>query len=199
MSLGISARDIQTLHHSLARRRDQAHEAKTKKEVTVGTVVRTALVGGSAMAIATVQTRFPSTLNVGPVPTAFGLAALLHAAGFLGWGGKYDEALHAAGDGVFAYYLATVGAGIGTSMAAKAAATTTAVTKTSGFGALGGYGYSGYRPQGASTWRRTLSAYDLHNLAQQRRAAGVHVAPQAGVHPYAAGVHQAGVHSASYA
>lgn len=98
----------------------RARTITEKSEETVGQVIRTMEVGGSAFTAGVLKGRY-GTVEIAGVPADLGAAVVLHGIGFLG-GGKYKEHLHAFGDGVLASYLTAVGAGIGDRMARESAA-----------------------------------------------------------------------------
>jgi hypothetical protein len=59
---------------------------------------------------------------LGPVPADLLAGVALHALGFAGIAGKYDDDLHNFGDGVLSGYFVQLGAGFGAQWAEKSGA-----------------------------------------------------------------------------
>ena len=119
MSTNISVAEAQDYRRKALSMIARAKTALEKADVAVEKVVHATVTGGSAFMFGVIQGRYGQVEFVG-VPADLGAAVLLHAAGFMGVGGKASEYLHAAGNGALACYLTTLGRGVGVDWKARA-------------------------------------------------------------------------------
>jgi len=101
---------------ALKRAQGALAKARERTEEAVGTVVQTMEVGSTAFALGFVNGRYGGIELMG-VPLELVVAGGAHALGFLGV--PQAEDLHNMGDGALAAFAATLGAGIGTDVAAR--------------------------------------------------------------------------------
>ena len=119
MAVNLSQTEVLDLRRRAESAISRARSALAKADVAVDKVVHATVTGGSAFMFGVVQGRYGGVEIVG-VPVDLGAAVLLHAAGFMGIGGKASEYMHAAGNGALASYLTTLGRGVGVEWKARA-------------------------------------------------------------------------------
>lgn len=105
------------------RLRNRVKNLGKKTDEVVGQAVHTAEVGSAAFLAGVIQGKYEDVEIVG-VPLELALALSLHAAAFMGLGGRMAPHLHGFADGFFGAYMAGLGVGIGVKMRQKATATT---------------------------------------------------------------------------
>lgn len=91
---------------------------KEKGQETLGNVLQTVEVGGTAFAFGFMRGKMGDQngdLDVVGVPASLGSAVALHGLGFLGVFGKHSEHAHNLGDGALAEYAAVQGMKLGAS------------------------------------------------------------------------------------
>jgi len=110
----------------------RARNITEKSEETIGQVIQSAEINGTAFAAGVVKGRFGAIEVVG-VPADLGAAVAGHALAFFG-GGKYKEHIHNVSDGVLASYMTALGAGIGARMAQEMARSQTGTAASTSAG-----------------------------------------------------------------
>lgn len=89
---------------------------KEKGQETLGSVLQTVEVGGTAFAFGFMRGKMGDTngdLDVVGVPASLGTGILMHGLGFMGVFGKHSEHAHNVGDGAIAEYAAVQGMRMG--------------------------------------------------------------------------------------
>lgn len=112
---------------------------RKKAEKVTERAVHTVEVGAGAFAFGVLQGRSqdPEGVRLFGVPIDLLSGITLHAAGFLGLGGKMSSHLHGFGDGALASYLTTMGRGVGRTWAAKSGSGTGVLENQHTMGAIG--------------------------------------------------------------
>jgi len=100
-----------SVKEQLERLKARANSMKEKATETMGQVLQTAEIGGTAFVFGYLRGRMGDDngdLVVAGVPVGLGTGILLHLAGFAGLFGKHDEHAHNLGDGAVSEYLAVL-------------------------------------------------------------------------------------------
>lgn len=126
--LAISRSDAERLLKTAQNARASIKRARERADEAIGRIVQTTEIGSAAFVMGVVNGRW-SGVEVLGVPLDLLAGGGLHVLGFMGIA---PDHLHNFADGSLASYTATIGAGIGREMAAKAAAVPPAAS---------GYGY----------------------------------------------------------
>lgn len=113
MSFHITRRDMDKAMSAFRSARDTLAPHKARVESVAGQAVQSGVINGAAFLTGLAQGRFGPMLLPGGIPAAAAVGAGLHVAGFFGLGGKHNEALHNAADGMLASYSHLLGMGFG--------------------------------------------------------------------------------------
>lgn len=115
MGMNLSRRDLDRTHAALRRHTAMAERDQARTESYMGQLTQSAEIGAGALAAGVMSGRFGNMDLFGLIPSDLLVGLGLHALGFLGVLGKWNNDVHNVGDGVLASYFVKLGVGLGTS------------------------------------------------------------------------------------